>query len=67
MDEERALNQKIKSNTEHKQQQRTSSSSSSSQYNLQRSRTASSPAFIINQNSEHLQRTRLTSNNLENM
>jgi hypothetical protein len=60
MDEERALNQKIKS-----KQQRTSSSSSSSQYNLSRSRTASSPTFIINQNSEHLQRTRLPSNNLE--
>jgi hypothetical protein len=59
-DEERALNQKIKS-----KQQRTSSSSSSSQYNLSRSRTASSPAFIINQNNEHVQRTRLPSNNLE--
>jgi len=56
MDEERALNSKMKLDF-----QRTSSSSSSSQYNLSRSRTASSPAFIINQTSEFLQRTHLPS------
>ena len=65
MDEERALNQKMKTNSK-RSMQRTSSSSSSSQYNLTRSRTASSPAFIINQNSEQFQRTRLPSNSLEN-
>ncbi|CAF3915372.1 unnamed protein product [Rotaria sp. Silwood1] len=68
IDEERALNQKIKFYSNN-QQQTTSlsslSSSSSSQYNLVRSRTASSPAFIINRNLEHLQRRRLTSNCLE--
>jgi hypothetical protein len=64
MDEERALNQKMKSDTK-RLTHRTSSSSSSSQYNLTRSRTASSPAFIVNQNSEQLQRTRLPSNSLE--
>ena len=52
MDEERALNQKIKSRS-NRNTQRTSSSSSSSQYNLVRSRTASSPAFTLNQNTEH--------------
>lgn len=62
MDEERALNQRIKSNST-RPSLRTSSSSSSSQLNLVRSRTASSPAFSIYQNIEHLQRT---SNNIEN-
>jgi coiled-coil domain-containing protein 6 len=65
MDEERALNNKIKSNSKY-EQTRTSSSSSSSQHNLVRSRTASSPAFNINQNSDYLQRKRLPSNNSEN-
>ncbi|CAF1220507.1 unnamed protein product [Adineta steineri] len=64
MDEERALNQKMKSNSKYKQT-RTSSSSSSSLHNLARSRTASSPAFTINQNNEYAQRTRLPSNNFE--
>jgi coiled-coil domain-containing protein 6 len=65
MDEERALNQKIKSRS-NRDTQRTSSSSSSSQYNLTRSRTASSPAFTLNQTNEHSQRIRLPSNNADN-
>ncbi|CAF0937376.1 unnamed protein product [Rotaria sordida] len=64
MDEERALNQKFKSFSKH-EKQTTSSSSSSPRYDLVRSRTASSPSFIINQNLEHLQTRRLTSNCLE--
>ncbi len=67
MDEERALNEKIKFNSKSEQQRISSSSSnSSSQQNLSRSRTASSPAFILNQTDQHLQRTRLSSNHLEN-
>ncbi|CAF4201885.1 unnamed protein product, partial [Rotaria sordida] len=64
MDEERALNQKFKLFSKH-EKQTTSSSSSSPRYDLVRSRTASSPSFIINQNLEHLQTRRLTSNCLE--
>lgn len=65
MDEERALNQIIKSNS-NRASLRTSSSSSSSQLNLVRSRTASSPAFSIYQNIEHLQRTTLPANTNDN-
>lgn len=65
MDEERALNEIIKSNS-NRPSLRTSSSSSSSQLNLVRSRTASSPAVSIHQNIEHFQRTRLSSNTNEN-
>ncbi|UJR10879.1 hypothetical protein I4U23_015066 [Adineta vaga] len=49
MDEERALNQKIKSNSKYEPSRISSSSSSSSQHNLARSRTASSPAFTLHQ------------------
>lgn len=63
MDEERVLNQKIKFHS--KQEQQRTNSLSSSPYNLVRSRTASSPAFIINQSFENLQRRRLTSNSIE--
>ncbi|CAF1119793.1 unnamed protein product [Adineta ricciae] len=65
MDEERALNTKIKSSAKHDPLRISSSSSSSSQHNLARSRTASSPAFSLHQSNEHLQRTRLPSNSLD--
>ncbi|CAF3767228.1 unnamed protein product [Rotaria socialis] len=64
MNEERALNRNIRFYSK-KEKPTTSALLSSSQYNLARSRTSSSPAFIINQNIEHLQRRLQTSNSLD--
>ncbi|CAM4753369.1 unnamed protein product [Rotaria magnacalcarata] len=64
MDRERALNRNIRFYSK-KEKPTTSASLSSSQYNLVRSRTSSSPTFIINQNIEHSQRRRQTSNSLD--